>query len=766
VSFAPSVLYDSGGADVQKVVVADMNKDGIPDLVVLNRCQHGGPSGGQCSQGEVAVLLGVGDGTFKAPVSYLSGGYQAHSMAVADFNGDGDLDVVVIHEGISNTYPRQATIGTLYGNGDGTLQPVVSSTPGGEYGFSITSADFDQDGRPDFVTLSVCKVAGQCTQGSFIQTFLSHDSSSSFTMQPWGEHFITAADLNGDGRPDLIVSSGGFFVLLQNADGTFKPAVSYNAMGSAAFAAIGDVNGDHIPDVVLSETNNCTYPCNNSQIVVFLGKGDGTFGAPQIFASNAQGAYEVTLADLNGDGKLDVVQATQLDSTNGNQNVIVFLGNGDGTFQAALPFSSEGHWPSAVAVADLNHDGKPDIVTGNSFGTSTSSIYSSVGVLINGGGSTTTTGLTSGLNPSVYGQVVTFTAKVTPLGGGGTPSGTVTFYDGTNAIGVGTLAQASATFTTATLAVGAHSITASYSGDSFFVTSTSGAVSETVKQALSTTAIAASPNPAYVGQSVSFTATVTGQYGGAATGTITFKQGATVLTTVPVAGNGAVYKTTYAKVGTNPVVALYSGDANLRTSSSKAVSEVVQAYATATALKASPSPAIYGQSVTLTATVTSNAPGGVTGTVTFKSGATVLGSATLSGGTASLKTTKLAVGSDSLTVAYNGDVSNAKSTSAALAEMVKQATIKMTLASSPNPSVLGHAVKLTATLTSDGGLPTGGTVTFTSTSGTLGTAKVGATGLAVLSVTTLPHGADVVTATYAGDAGHSSASASVTQTVN
>ena len=238
------------------------------------------------------------------------------------------------------------------------------------------------------------------------------------------------------------------------------------------------------------------------------------------------------------------------------------------------------------------------------------------------------------------------------------------------------------------------------------------------------------------------------------------------MATAPLAGNTAVFKTSYAKAGTYPVVALYSGDANLRASSAKSVAEIVQPYATATALKPAPNPAAYGQAVTLTATVTSNAPGGVSGTVTFKSGGTVLGSVRLSGTTASLTTTKLPVGSDTLTATYNGDVSNGKSTSAAVAESVNKATITMKLTSLPNPSVIGHAVKFTATLTSNGSLPSGSTISFSSAGSTLGTVKIGATGVAVLSVTTLPHGADVVAATYAGDTRYTSASAAVTQTVN
>ena len=154
------------------------------------------------------------------------------------------------------------------------------------------------------------------------------------------------------------------------------------------------------------------------------------------------------------------------------------------------------------------------------------------------------------------------------------------------------------------------------------------------------------------------------------------------------------------------------------------------------------------------------------GKVTFKNGATSLGAATLdSTGTATLTKTNLPAGTDLLTASYGGDALNAKSTSTAVSQTVNQAQIMMTLSSSPNPSIVGKSVKFTATLSSNGGLPNGQTVTFSLNGTTLRTATVSG-GNATLSTTTLPVGSDVVTAAYAGDANHTSASVSVTQTVN
>ncbi len=137
---------------------------------------------------------------------------------------------------------------------------------------------------------------------------------------------------------------------------------------------------------------------------------------------------------------------------------------------------------------------------------------------------------------------------------------------------------------------------------------------------------------------------------------------------------------------------------------------------------------------------------------------------TLSSGVAVLNTTKLPVGSDSLTAMYNGDSQNAKSTSSAVLQTVNIAQITLALTSSPNPSKLNQSVKFTATLTSNGSLPTG-TITFSYNGTTLGTGTISG-GKANHSVTTLPAGADQVTATFAGTANYSSASGSVTQNVN
>jgi uncharacterized repeat protein (TIGR03803 family) len=178
----------------------------------------------------------------------------------------------------------------------------------------------------------------------------------------------------------------------------------------------------------------------------------------------------------------------------------------------------------------------------------------------------TTTTVVSSLTPSVFGESVTFTATVTPQYSG-TPAGTVTFKNGTVVLGSATLSAGVAKYTNTTLAVGTHSITAVYSGSSAFTTSTSPAISQVVSKASTTTVLVSSANPSTVGQSVTFTATVTPQFGGTPAGTATFKNGTVTLGTVTLSAGVAKYMTSALSKGTHTITATYNGSSAFKTSS-------------------------------------------------------------------------------------------------------------------------------------------------------------------------------------------------------
>jgi hypothetical protein len=397
----------------------------------------------------------------------------------------------------------------------------------------------------------------------------------------------------------------------------------------------------------------------------------------------------------------------------------------------------------------------------------------------------TSTALTSSANPSVVGQPVTLTAMVTVTApGAGTPTGTVTFLDTTTSttlgsIGVNTNGQA--LLPISTLGLGTHNIKATYSGDSNFTTS-NGSLSQVVNQAATTTALTASETSAVFGQSVTFTASVTATApgGGTPTGSVTF----TDTTSGMTLGNGtldshgqATFSTSSLTVGTHTISASYAGDANFTTSSTSGSSnlqEVVSAAATTTAVTSSVNPSVFGQAVTITATVTVQAPGAgtPTGSVTFMdqtSGAN-LGSGTLnSSGVATIMTSDLAVGTHTIEVQYAGD-GNFAASSNSVNQMVNQAGTGTSLASSANPSVFQQEVTFTATVTATApgaGTPTG-MVSFVdqTTNTTLGSQPLDGNGQVSLTTSALAVGTHTIAANYEGDTNFTGSSGTVDQVVN
>jgi hypothetical protein len=305
------------------------------------------------------------------------------------------------------------------------------------------------------------------------------------------------------------------------------------------------------------------------------------------------------------------------------------------------------------------------------FLTSTSAALSQV---VNQAG--TSTALSSSVNPSVYGQSVTFSVTVTAAAPGtGTPTSSVTFMDGSTSLDTATLSGGKATFKTTALAVGSQSITAIYSGDVNFTTSTSPVVTQTVTQDQTTAKLTSSVNPSVYGQPVTFTATVSavGPGSGTPTGNVTFMDGNTAIGACTLSSGKATFTTSSLAVGSHAITAVYGGDVNFTTSTSAAVSQGINQAGSSTAVGSSATPSVYGQSVTFTATVSALAPGSgtPTGTVTFEDGSTILDTASLSGGTASFSISTLAVGTYSIKVVYGGDANFKTSTSATLKQVVQ-----------------------------------------------------------------------------------------------
>jgi hypothetical protein len=284
----------------------------------------------------------------------------------------------------------------------------------------------------------------------------------------------------------------------------------------------------------------------------------------------------------------------------------------------------------------------------------------------------TSTSLAASVNPSVFGQAVTFTATVTSATPG-TITGTVTFKDGATVLGSGVVSSGKATLLASALVPGVHSITAVYSGNATYGTSTSPPLSHTVNKAASSTSVTSSHNPSVFGQSVTFTATVAAvpPGSGTPTGTVTFKNGLTVLSSVALVSGKATFAISALTAGTRSITATYNSNLDFNASTSAALTQTVNKAATSTMLKSSMNPSTAGFPVPFTVTVAAIAPGSgtPTGSVTLKDGTTVLQTLSLSGGTA-LFSIPLTHGTHSITAAYVGSANDLASTSAILTQTV------------------------------------------------------------------------------------------------
>jgi hypothetical protein len=275
------------------------------------------------------------------------------------------------------------------------------------------------------------------------------------------------------------------------------------------------------------------------------------------------------------------------------------------------------------------------------------------------------------------------------------------------------------------------------------------------------------------GQSVTFTATVAAVSPGSGTpsGTVTFKDGSTTLGTGTLSGGVATYSTSTLTVATHSITAVYGGDTNFTTSTSSALSQVVNQASTTTTLTSSANPSLYGQSVTFTATVAAVSPGSGTpsGTVTFEDSGNVIGTRTLSAGQATYSTSTLTVGSHTITAVYGGDTNFSASTSSVVTQLVQTHT-QTSLTTYPNPSVAGQSVTLTASVTSStapNGPVTSGTITFYDGATQLGgPVSLNSNGVASYTTSTLAVGSHTITAVYSGSTVYlSSTSAAVSQVV-
>jgi hypothetical protein len=392
----------------------------------------------------------------------------------------------------------------------------------------------------------------------------------------------------------------------------------------------------------------------------------------------------------------------------------------------------------------------------------------------------TSISLSSSANPSVFGQTVTFTATISSSATGET--GTVQFAVDGSPVGTGSpVIGGQASYQTSSLSLGSHSVTAMYEGDDNFVgSSTLSPLSQVVDQDGTNTAIVSNDNPGSVGETITYTATVSAASPGSGTptGTISFSDGGNPIATcqgLSLSSGQAQCSQVYSDNASHSITTSYGGDANFTGSSGGPFVETMTSVGTTTSIGPSSQSATYGEGVTFTATVAPDTGSAdPTGTVTFvDNGTTVLGTSSLSTTagvtTASILVTSLPLGTDSISASYGGVpgfLASATTTSATVD--VSQASTSVSVVSSTgSPSTYGQSVTFSATVMPTTGSGETGTVTFFDNGSILGTGSV-ANNVATFTTSSLSVASHPITASYGGDANFEASplSTTVTQVVD
>ena len=699
---------------------------GVPATVANNTVIS---NGSYAVQGDgIAPLIGPAtSSTVTTGVTYADLGITGTDGKAAVLFGDPDTyTITVVNNGptsvvaapVSVPIPAQltsaswtctATAGTCgAASGTGAIATTVSLTQGGQAVFLLSGTIIAGSGSSSIrLTGSVATPGGVTDPVPSNNTFSDTDSIGSL------DTVTVTKSGNGAGR---VVSSPaaidcGSACTSASAKFLDGSQVSFTATPNANQLFGGWTSG------CSGATNPCTLTLASSVTVTasFL-----DLPAPAISAvSPAQGVAGTTVT-ISGSN----FQAGATVLLNGTAATVASV------TATTITFTVPAIAPGAYDVKVINPDGKSATLANGFVYLAPSSVA-----------------LSSSAPSQSYAAPVTFTATVT---GNGTPTGTVTFFDGGASLGTGTLQGGSATLTTSGLAVGSHSITASYGGDAAFAAATSGALAQTIVRGTPSIALTASPGAPVFGQAETLTANVTGT-GGTPSGSVTFFNGTTSLGTAPLASGTATLSLSTLPVGSDSITAVYSGDASFAPATSAAQVVTVGPAGASVAVSASPTSQTFGAAVTVTATVSAVGPGSGTpdGSVTFYDGATSLGSVALAGGTASLSTSTLAVGTHSLSASYSGSANFRAASSGPAAETITKASPAVALATAPSSPVRGQAVQLTATVTGPGATPSGA-VTFFDGGTSLGAVTLSG-GAATLSVSTLAVGSHAITARYGGD---------------
>ncbi|RXH55936.1 EF hand domain/PKD domain protein [Granulicella sibirica] len=794
-TFTVGSVASTGGMP-QLIGIGDFNGDGIIDLAVTN-----------FDDNTVSVFVGKGDGTFTvASTPSIGPSGSPVGIAIGDFNGDGKADIAVPTQG-------SETVKILLGNGDGTFALSSSAASVGKTPFVVVTGDLNNDGRPDLAVANFNSNTVTILLGNGDGTF----KASTPIATGNNPLALSLGDFNADGKLDLAIPNfgdGTISVLLGKGDGTFGPA-STIAVGKSPYSvAVGDFNGDGKLDIAVPNAGDNTvsvlighgdgsftpgslatvggYP---SYISVGDLNGDGD--TDLAIANQANGpAVSILLAQLTQTVTAAATGISPL-RIGTPQHAVVAAYPGDTGFKpsTSTPVTLAEtalvtpiiHWNPAVTsipygTALGSQQLNASIVDATGATISGAVAYTpSAGAILNPGKQTlsltfvptdtqhfasatattvitvtkdiTTTAITSGVNPTTFGQSTTLTATVartTSTAPGATPlTGSVTFTDGSTPIGTVALASGVASLPIATLAVGSHTITAAYSGDANDLVSSR---QLTVVVNTIATRITWSPVPSTI---VYGTALTAGQFDATATN----NAGA------PVAGN-FTYSAKPGDIlnaGAQTLTASFIPTDAVHDASAQSTTVINVTRATPTITW--PTPAAIDQGTALGGNQLNATIKGVTG-------ATLAGNVTYTPAAGST----LSAGVHTLSVTFvPADTVNYTNATATVSLTVLNAMTQTVLTSSVNPAQFGQTTILTASITRLGTItnPLTGTVTFYDGATQLGTPVqvvlpnvANGPSFATLPIATLGAGTHKLTATYSGDSNYiTSTSVQLAQTI-